>query len=114
MGHHYAKKYNDKQKEKLINEFLKNKEKDPNFSLIKYVREKGIKENTFRYWLKSKNIIQDKKNDVVRIDTVDDTQIPEYPMPVIRIKTEKAEITIENGMSNDVFDLLRRLILNVN
>ena len=44
MGHHYATKYNEKQKEKLIKEFLENKEKDPNFSLIKYVREKGIKE----------------------------------------------------------------------
>jgi hypothetical protein len=47
MSHHYAKKYNEKQKEKLINEFLENKEKYPNYSLIKYVREKGIKENTF-------------------------------------------------------------------
>ena len=114
MGHHYATKYNEKQKEKLIKEFLANKEKDTNFSLIKYVREKGIKENTFRYWLKSKNIIQDKKNDVVRIDTVVDTPIPEYQMPIIKIKTEKAEIIIENGMSNDIFDLLKRLILNVN
>lgn len=115
MGKHKMKKYSDKERDELIKEYLENKRKNPNYSANRYIREKGLAESTFRYWLKLADI-QNEKNDVVRIETIADNPISEYSCdqkPVIKIKTEKAEMIVENIMPKDILDLFRRLTLNV-